>query len=238
MVKIFNLNLWNYTNWEGRKPKIIKTIKKHDPDIITFQEVRDDVQFNKKGDNQANILNKELNYPHYSFYPVTEKQKENPEKYKRHCIEGTAILSKFPILEEHKLKLRKHKEDKYNCGNLHVKIKAEKIIDLILVHYSNSHYFSLLHLIETLEYVKEKKIEPIIIGDFNMIDSYVLVNQTKDHFNCSYTFKKYISYPSANQTLDYILIPNQYQFKSLNIVKSLSDHCALFSEINLSIEKF
>ena len=57
MVKVLNLNLWNYNNFEERKPKIIAFIKKHNPDIIVFQEVRDDLQFNKKGNNQAKQLN-------------------------------------------------------------------------------------------------------------------------------------------------------------------------------------
>jgi len=83
MIKIFNLNLWNYTNWKERELKILEIIKKQNPDVITLQEVRDDIQFNKKRDNQAKQLNRELNYPYYAFYPVTDKQKERPEKVQK-----------------------------------------------------------------------------------------------------------------------------------------------------------
>jgi len=235
MVKIFNLNLWNYTNWEERKPKILESINKHNPDIITLQEVRDDPKFNKKKENQAKILKRELNYPYHAFYAVTNKHKERPEKYKTYCIEGTAVLSKFPILKVEKIKLQKHKSDRYTCGNLQVKIKAEKVIDLIIVHFSNNDYFSLLQLIETLKDIRNKKLKPIIVGDFNIIDSYVLINLTNEEYFNSFKFKKYISFPSKKETLDYILIPKKFKFKKLNCLEeNLSDHRALVAEINLA----
>src|SRR3989344_9682137 len=106
-MKILNLNLWNYNNFDSRKSKIIKFIKKNNPDLVTLQEVRDDIKFNKKGNNQAKQLNRELNYPYYEFYPVTDKRKERPKKYKNYCIEGIAILSKFPILKVERKKLKK-----------------------------------------------------------------------------------------------------------------------------------
>jgi len=116
-LKILNLNIWNYNNWEDRYPKIIQYIKKNNPDIITLQEVRDDVMFNKKGNNQAKQINKKLNYPYQAFSFGADKQKERPEKYKNYCIEGTAVLSKFPILKIEKKALQKHKDDRYSCEN-------------------------------------------------------------------------------------------------------------------------
>ncbi|MBT4257855.1 endonuclease/exonuclease/phosphatase family protein [archaeon] len=232
MVKILNLNLFNYVDFDKRKPKIIKFIKKHDPDIIVFQEVRDDLEFNKKGDNQLKQLNRELNYPHSIFYPVTDKRKERPGKYKKPCIEGTGILSKFKILKSEKKKLKKHEEDIYNCGNLYLKIKAEKVIDLIVVHFSNRDLFSLLHLIETLKEIKKRKINPIIVGDFNMRHPEYLRDLTEEKYKISYYYKKYISYPAAKYTLDYIVIPKKYKFKSFKCLgKGLSDHKALVAEV-------
>tara|TARA_Y100000310_G_scaffold343922_1_gene453949 strand:- start:1773 stop:2492 length:720 start_codon:yes stop_codon:yes gene_type:complete len=233
-IKILNLNLWNYSNWENRERKIVRFIKKHDPDVVVLQEVRDDIKLNKKGDNQARQLNRDLGFPHYAYYSVTDKRKERPEKYKTYCREGSAILSKFPILKINRKKLQKHKDDRYTCGNLHVKIKANKVIDIINVHFSNSSYFSLLHLLETLKYTKEKKIKPIIVGDFNIIDSYVLHDLTEEEYVSSMKFKKYLSYPPANYTLDYVLIPKNYKFKSFKCTgRGLSDHMALITEIIL-----
>ena len=105
-IKILNLNIWNYTSFDHRMPKIVKFIKKHDPDIVVLQEIRDDVQFNKKGDNQAKQLNRELGYSHYAFYSITDKRKERPGKYRRFCREGTAVLSKFPIINTEKKQLQ------------------------------------------------------------------------------------------------------------------------------------
>lgn len=233
-LKILNLNIWNYNKWKERKPKIIKFIKKENPDIVTFQEIRDDIEFNKKGDNQAKQLNRGLNFPYYAFYQTTDKRKERPEKYKHYCIEGTALLSKFPILKIERELLKKQPDDRYTCGNLYVKIKANKIVDIVVVHFSNSDLFSKLHLIETLKQIRKKKIKPIIIGDFNMWRQNWLNKLTKKDYQSSIKYKKYISYPHNNWTLDYILIPKNLKFKSFKCTgKGLSDHRVLIAEVEI-----
>lgn len=231
-LKLVSINIWNYTNYQERRPKIINFIKKHDPDILVLQEVRDDVDFNEKGNDQAKQLNQEINYPYYEFYEVTDKQKERPEKYNRHCKEGTAIFSKFPITKIEKIQLTKQPDDRYTCGNLHVTIQAKKKIEVIGVHFSNSSLFSLLHMIETLKYCRDKKIEPMIVGDFNFLHPNWLYDLTSHEFNSSYNFKKYVSYPAKKETLDYILIPKSSKFVSLLCPdEELSDHNPLVAEI-------
>ena len=234
-MKILNLNIWNYKNWNERMPKIITFIKKQNPDIIVLQEVRDDLEFNKKGDNQAKQLNRELNYPYYSFYSISDKTKERPEQYNRFCVEGTAILSKFQIVKTKKIMLKKHPNDRYSCGNLYVKIKMEnKTVDLLAVHFSNSELTSLLHLIESLKQIKKENINPIIVGDFNMFDFELLKNLTEEKFVSSMSYKKYLSYPEKKWTLDYILIPKKYKFKSFKCLgDGLSDHKALIADIDI-----
>lgn len=234
-LKILNLNLWNYNNWGERKPKIIGFIRKHNPDIVVLQEIRDDVRFNKKGENQAKQLTKELGYPYYSFYAVSDKRKERPEQYNKYCIEGTAIISKFPILKTKKSMLKKHPTDRYSCGNLYAQLKIKnKKVDLLGVHFSNSELTSLLHLIETLKKLGDEKINPIIVGDFNMFDFELLKDLTKENFISSRSFKKYISYPARRWALDYILIPRQFKFKSFECTgEGLSDHKALVAEIKI-----
>jgi len=232
MIKVLNLNLWNYNNFDERKPKIIAFIKEHNPDIVVLQEVRDDLQFNKRGDNQAKQINRELNFPYLLFYPITDKRKERPEKYKLRCIEGTAILSKFPIVKIDKKKLKKQKDDKYFCGNLYFRIKTPELIDFIAVHFSPNELFGKLHLIETLDYIKKKKIKPIIIGDFNIINYDTISSLTSKDYNNSMQYKSYISYPKGGFTLDYILIPKKYRFKAFKCEGSnISDHKALIAEI-------
>ncbi len=238
-MKILNLNLWNYNNFESRKPKIIEFIKKHDPDIIAFQEVMDDIRFNKKKNNQAKQLNRALNYPYYEFYQIVDKLKERPEKYKNYCMEGIAILSKYPILKVEKKRLKKQKGDRYTRGNLYVRIKAEKIVDIVVVHFSNNDLFSLLHLLETLRWIKSKKITPIIMGDFNIRHPDWLHNLTEDDYLSSIKYKKYMSYLPADYTLDYILIPKKFKFKSFDCLgKNLSDHKALIANIKKNQKPF
>lgn len=233
-MKILNLNLWGYNKWEERKLKIVKFIKKHNPDIIILQEVRDDLEFNKKGYHQAKQLNKELRYPNLVFYSVTNKRKERPKRYKKYCGEGIAILSKYPILKVEKRRLKKHKEDRYTCGNLYVKVKSKKIINIIAVHFSPHELFSSLHLKETLKFIKKRKIKPIIIGDFNIIKSEILHDAISREYQSSLQYKKYISYPKGKFTLDYIVIPKKFKFKSFKCIgTNLSDHKALIANIKI-----
>ena len=234
-LKILNLNIWNYNNWEARMPRILKFIQKHNPDIVVLQEIRDDLRFNKKGYNQAKQLNKELNYPHHSFYIISDKRKERPEQYDRYCVEGIAILSKFPIIRTKKRMLKKHLLDRYSCGNLYVQLKIKnKKVDLLGVHFSNSELTSLLHLIETLKNLKKDKTNPIIVGDFNMFDFELLRDLTGENFTSSRDYKKYVSYPAKKWALDYILIPKKYKFKSFKCEgTNISDHRALIAEVKL-----
>lgn len=234
-IKILNLNLWNYTKWKTRKSKVINFIKKNNPDIVVLQEIRDDVKFNKKGDHQGKQLKKALGFPYMAFYSVTDKRKERPGKYRRFCREGIAILSKYPIIEIKRKQLKRQKEDRYTCGNLYVKIKIKgKIVEFLAVHFSNSDLFSLLHLIETISYIKKNKINPIIVGDFNMPNQDKLNELTEDNFKSSMNYKKYMSYPIRKWTLDYILIPKKYKFKSFECIgRGLSDHKALVAEVEV-----
>jgi len=235
MVKILSFNLWNYENYNERKPKIIGFIKKQDPDLVVFQEIRDDALYNKKGENQLKNLNRELGYPHELFYPVTDKRKERPEKYRCRCIEGTGVLSKYPLKKIETKKLEKQPEDRYTCGNIHVRVQiGKKAVDLVAVHFSNSDLYSLLHLIETMSWVRKKKITPIIAGDFNMRHPKWLGEITGEEYKNSYQYKKYISYPRAKFTLDYIVIPKKYFFKKVECKHlNLSDHKPLLAEVKL-----
>lgn len=232
-IRILSLNLWNYNHWNKRKPNIVRFINKENPDIIFFQEVRDDTEFNKKGNNQAKQLNKMLGYPSYAFYSVTNKRKENPEKYKHYCREGIAILSKFPIIKTERTELKKHPDDRHICGNLHVRMNVGKIIDLICVHFSNNDLFSKLHLIETMKQIRKKNIHPILAGDFNMWRTDWLTKLTGTKYTNSFLYKKYISYPARKWALDYVVIPKEYRFTSFKCAGSLSDHKALVAEIQI-----
>jgi endonuclease/exonuclease/phosphatase family metal-dependent hydrolase len=227
-MKILNLNLWNYNNWEERKPLIADFIEKRNPDIITMQEVRDDLRFNPKGNNQAKQINNLLNYPYFKFIKTMDVNKvnnlDNPP-----CYEGLAVLSKHPIIKSQKFALKKHPEDKFTRAILWVKIKD---LDLINVHYSPDDLFSKLHLEETLEFAKRNNIRPVIIGDFNIRHPNIVEEVIGTEYVSTRSLKKYISYPPAEYTLDYALVPKGIELKSFSCVgNNISDHKSLIIEI-------
>jgi len=224
------LNLWNYNNFKERKPKIIKFIQKINPDVITLQEVRDDLRFNSQENNQVEQLNEELKYEFLSYIKTMDVNKVNNRTENPACFEGLAVLSKFPIIKSEKIKLKQHKDDKFTRAILHTKIKVDKIIDLFVVHFSPDDLFSKLHLEETLEFAK--KIKPIIIGDFNVRKEGVVSELASKDYLVSSDIKDYISYLSENYILDYILVPKEYKFKSFNCIDSkIFDHNVLISEV-------
>jgi endonuclease/exonuclease/phosphatase family metal-dependent hydrolase len=88
-----------------------------------------------------------------------------------------------------------------------------------------------------LDLRKEKR---IMVGDFNLFK----MSEYEDIFkgyNLSYNFKKYQSFKEGYEngkmikkdgTLDYMLIPNNYEFKLLEALEEyLSDHNALYAEV-------
>jgi endonuclease/exonuclease/phosphatase family metal-dependent hydrolase len=226
-MKLLDLNVWNYNDFERRKPLIVNFIKKYNTDIIAFQEINDDPRYNSKSNNQANQINdaigRKFGYE-CIFMKTMEKDTDGV-----HIVSGIAILSRIKIIKVSKIKLKKHPDDKYDRGILHIKTKE---FDLINVHFSPGDNFAKLHLLETLEYVKRANINPIIVGDFNFRDAKTITEIDLKNFRISTDFKEYISKPPY--TLDYILIPKNFTFKSFSCIEAnLSDHKALLSEINL-----
>ena len=73
-----------------------------------------------------------------------------------------------------------------------------------------------------------------MIGDFNIKHPEYLSQAIYGNYVSSYDYKKYLSYPAANYTLDYVVIPKEFKFKSLKCLgKGLSDHMALLAEVKL-----
>jgi endonuclease/exonuclease/phosphatase family metal-dependent hydrolase len=227
-MKILNLNLWNYNNFEKRKPLIIDFIQKHNPDIITMQEVRDDLRFNLKGENQAKQINDLLKYPYLKFVKTMDVNKVN-NLNNPPCFEGLAVFSKKPIIKSQKLTLKKHSEDKFTRAILWIRMKD---LDIINVHYSPNDLFSKLQLEETLEFAKKKDRKPIIIGDFNIRYPSIVEEVIGEDYVSTRSIKKYISYPQAKYTLDYALVPKGINIKKFSCIgKNISDHKSLILEV-------
>jgi endonuclease/exonuclease/phosphatase family metal-dependent hydrolase len=231
-IKILNLNIHNYHGFTKRKEKIISLIEKYDPDIVTLQEVRDNREKNKEGEDQAKQLNEKLNFKHYKFLVTDDVNRAKGLKDKPLCYEGLAVFSKFPFSSE-EIKLKKEDNDKYYRKILIANIKIEdQTVPIWVVHFSNSDFFANLHAKETLAYAKSKN--PIILGDFNIKYPKEIkrLAEINDYFSSS-DFA-YISYPKDNCSYDYIFIPKKFKFTKFKCLEEdVSDHKALFAIIKL-----
>ena len=234
ITKIFDLNLWNYNNFEERKPRIIEAIKKCNPDIIAFQEVRDDLRFNSRGYNQARQLNTKLGYKNFAFMKTMDVNKVNNRLQNPDCIEGLALLSKYPIVKVLRKKLVQHDNDRHIRGILYINIKTKNDIEVCVVHFSPNRLFSKLHLEETLKCFKKIQLPPIIIGDFNIDGQCIIAGLATNDYRISTKVCACITLPETMRTIDFILLPKKYKYKSFYCTGTdLSDHRALVAEVSL-----
>lgn len=231
-IKIITLNIHNYHDFIQRKPKIISLFRKYNPDIIALQEVRDDRAKNKAGMDQAKQLNRALNFEYFKFLRVNNRNKIKRLMDVPSCYEGLAILSKFPF-SSNKIILKKHKDDLYYRKVLVASVQVgSQIIPIWVVHFSNNDLFASLHAEETL--IHAKSTQPIILGDFNIKYPAEIKKLAEKNNYISSSNYKYISFPEDNCSYDYIFIPNKYSFLSFECIsEEVSDHKALFAEINL-----
>lgn len=231
-LRLMTLNIGNYHHFNTRKNKIIKFIKKQEPDIVAFQEIRDDYGRNKPGYHQLRQLNKGLNYPFQYFLPTMDINRIKRKDDYHPCLEGIGILSRKQLRRVVEKKLQQHPDDKHSRSILWVKMQVKKNLDFFIVHFSPHDLFSALHLKETLRYAKSQRIKPIIIGDFNIKYPRQLLRRLRRGYQVSTQIVPYLSFPSENMTLDYIAIPSNISFDEvLCSGDNLSDHRALLATI-------
>ena len=238
-LKILTLNIWRYDgDWNKKLKNIVRLISKEKPDVVLMQEVFDDRRHNKKGNHQGIAINSKLKYPYSNYLAVERVLTEHKQPVKELVYDGLCCLSKFPLKSSSKY-LKQQKDDKHKRAlqKLTLKINNKKI-EVWNIHFSNKDDWSRLHLKESFSHIKKPT---ILAGDFNIQipnkedlpkDIHLLINKT--HIN-SYNFKRYISYPIGNVTLDYILIPKQFKFLNVKCIgENLSDHKAIIAEIELT----
>jgi len=231
-IKIMTLNIQNYHNFEERKPKIISMIKKYGPDIVAFQEIRDDRSKNEPEMNQAKQLNSDLGFKHISFLPTMDMNKVKGITGRPACNEGIAILSRYPFTSE-EIALKKNENDQYIRKILvaDVDVSGRHAI-IFVVHFSPNDIFAKLHAEETLSHAMN--LRPIILGDFNIKSSHEIEELAKKYNYTPSTEYDYISYPADGCSYDYVLVPVELSFLRFECVdEEVSDHKALFAEIRL-----
>ena len=230
VITIASLNLWNFNEWERRLPLIISTIQKANPDIIFFQEVQKDINFNMK--NQLGILNESLKYPFSQFSLSGIKTKRKGVILPFPVDHGLGILSKFPFKSE-SISLTRSTEKSGNAilqiGNFEIDNKKHCFTN---VHFLNSDASAEENFKESLTILKDK--DSTLIGDFNIKDIKKYKNLYIDKYTSSSDFTDYVSYPMDEVSYDYILLSNKYKFKNFECLdENISDHKMIVTTINL-----
>lgn len=235
-MKIMTFNIWRYDgDWSKRKPNIIEAVKKEKPDILFMQEVFDDQRHQTKdGPHQGEQLNEKLNYKNILYDIVEQTVNEHKEDLKQLVFGGLLCLTNLPVLEHRIVRLKREDTDKHYRAIQIVKVLwSGKEVLFYHAHYSNTNEWSKIHLQETKEYFKRNNILPIILGDLNILNPQIIKDVLGNEYKCTYDIEKYVSFPSKNEVLDYIVIPKEkYTFKSIKCdYDDCSDHRALIAEI-------
>lgn len=221
------LNVQGYAHWAKREANIVAYLDSQDADFVLLQEVRFDET--KSSRNQAETLNSRLRQPYKYFASAVARyyQPREGDPYK----EGLAILSRFPIIKSEVLALTKRPDDKHQRLIQNVDIDVPERLKLSNVHFSNNQY-SAEQLAEVISIFSLREERRIIAGDFNIFDLSASEDLFGSDYMASVEYRPYVSYPSENRTLDYILLPREYGFNSLETTENLSDHAAVYFEVN------
>ncbi len=232
-IKIVTINLWRYYDWSIRRPNILDFIEKNDPDIIALQEVQLNNSFSKS--SQAEDLAKMAGYKYYFFSPTMKKTKQIglDGELNQNASHGLAIISKYPITLCESYLLNQHQQDKEPRTVLFATININNTnIDICNVHFANRSIYSDLHIKELMDKIKSKINMPIILGDFNIYDLSPYKLSILTDYKSSHDFTNYISYPKDNGSLDYILLPDKFNFINVTCPDIyLSDHRPIIAEI-------
>ena len=208
-LKITTLNIWRYYgDWKQRKMKIVDFLKKEQPDIVFLQEVFDDTRHNEPGNHQALQLNRDLAFQHCIFDVVEQLRTENNQPVTVPVFDGLACLTNFPVVSSQLIRLRQQPDDHHfrALQRVEVNVFGRKIL-FYHPHFSNRDDWGKTHLRETLEFAENEKSTPIIVGDLNIRIVSDIQELAGKAYDLSYNVKPYLSYPTKNETLDYVLIP-------------------------------
>ena len=241
-MKVLTINIWRYFDWDKRKKPLVSFLKKQNSDIVFLQEAAYDDRLKKKYQNQVHELNQSLGYKYFIFAKESEMKKWHKKPIDWVMYYGLGILSKFRIKSSEMVILPHISKDK-DFGFLYAVIETPKgDIDIINVHLENSDEGSRAHLKFLLNWCKKRKINPIIVGDFNMKQTKVLLSLTEKDFSISYKIKPYFSFMptefSNNKepiTLDYIIADKQkFEIKNIECIQdSPSDHNPVLAKIRI-----
>ena len=224
-MKVISLNLAGYKNWAERESKIVSFLNESDADIVFMQEVKFDKS--QSSYTQSKYLNTKLAAPYpYSQANVSRIFITNDMESR----EGLAALSKHPIIDSEVIVLAKRPDDKHTRIIQKVSVQVDdQIVTFTNIHLSNNAY-SDEQLTEALQILKDTDTKSIVLGDFNIHEIRTVSDLYSADYHTSMDFMSYVSFPSEVATFDYVLMPHDYTFTSLELGEGLSDHNALVFE--------
>ena len=221
-MKVTSLNLAGYKNWPERESNIISYLEAMDSDIVFFQEVKFNIDFSSY--TQSRYLNSLLSTPYQHSQTSVSRIFETGGSESR---EGLAVLSKYPISDSEIIVLKKRADDKHTRIIQKVSVLVDgRTVNFTNVHFSNNDY-SDEQLEETLKITKSRGETSVILGDFNIFDIQKVSSLYAGDYQASTEFAPDVSVPSEHATLDYVLVPYNYELTSLSVGENLSDHNAL-----------
>jgi endonuclease/exonuclease/phosphatase family metal-dependent hydrolase len=230
-MKLSTLNLQGFVNWSKHKSDVLAYFQSEKPDVIFFQEVVFIPQVSAY--TQVQELNQDLHYM-FEHSSVTRLQVGLEYPVFR---EGLAVLSKYPVVKSESLILKQAEGDSHNRIIQLVDLFIDgRVVKLANIHFSLTDIadFATPHLQETLEILRARGETRIIAGDFNMTSLEASRHLWSDEYTTS-SQTPYISFPSEQKTIDYILIPKSDAFVSVTATpEALTDHCAVTAEITLA----
>lgn len=227
-MKVTTLNLAGYKNWSEREPNIVSYLEVVDSGVIFLQEVKFNSEYSPY--SQSRYLNSLLPNPY--IYSQTSVSRIFQSSQNEESREGLAVLSKYPIIDSEVIVLGKRADDRHTRIIQKVSLLVDgQIINFTNVHFSNNDY-SDEQLAETLNITKNRGEISVILGDFNIFDIQTVSHLFSTDYVASTEISQYISFPSEDATLDYVLIPKTFTCSSIDIGENLSDHNALTIELN------
>lgn len=228
-MKVTSLNLAGYKNWPERESHVISYLEAIDSDVVFLQEVKFDAQYSPHP--QSKHLNDKLQTPYR--YTQTSVSRYYVQSDGVESREGLAVLSSHPIVDSEVIVLKKRPDDKHTRIIQNVSLLVnDRTVTFTNVHFSNNQY-SDEQLAETLQILRGTDAKSVILGDFNIFDIKTVSDLYSSDYRASTDFFQYVSFPSENVTLDYVLVPRDYGFRSLAIGENLSDHNALTFELSV-----
>ncbi len=176
-LKVLTWNIWwRFGPWELRQPAIIKTLKKHDADIITLQEVWSDGET-----DQAALLAEELGYYHVGVSNMEIKG----------ASLGNAILSRWPIKRHEPCTLFGKSETGEGRAVQFAEIDGPRgLIPVFSTHlnwkFEHSHIRQrqVTDLARFVDHQRPWTFPPIVCGDFNADPSSEEIRMLKGMTTC------------------------------------------------------